>query len=118
MKFSISVVIPNYNGKHLLESNIPFVYAALRSSGITDFEIIVSDDASHDDSVDFLKSNYPAIILIENKINKGFSGNMNVGIFRSTKDLVLLLNSDVVLTAGYFKNQLHYFKKSDTFGVM
>lgn len=118
MKNSISVVIPNYNGKHLLEVNIPFVYSALKTSGITDFEIIISDDASVDNSVDFLKNNYPEIILIENKINKGFSGNMNVGIFRSTKDLVLLLNSDVVLSAGYFKNQLHHFSQSDTFGVM
>ncbi len=118
MKNSISVVIPNYNGKHLLESNIPSVYNALLSSDISDFEIIISDDASSDTSVDFIKSNYPEIILIENKINKGFAGNMNSGIFRSTKDLVLLLNSDVVLTNGFFKHQLHYFSISDTFGVM
>ena len=37
--------------------------------------------------------------------------------FRSIKDLILLLNSDVVLTTGYFKNQFHHFSKSDTFGV-
>ena len=118
MKNSISVVIPNYNGKQLLESNIPSVYHALLSSDISDFEIIISDDASVDNSVEFIKSNYPEVILVENKINKGFSGNMNSGIFRATKDLILLLNSDVVLTTGYFKNQLHYFSKSDTFGVM
>lgn len=118
MNKSISVVIPNYNGKELLKRNIPSVYNALLSSGISDFEIIISDDASVDNSVDFIKTNYPDIILIENKINKGFSGNMNTGIFRSTKDLILLLNSDVELTTGYFKHQLRYFSKPDTFGVM
>jgi len=58
VKDSISVVIPNYNGKALLESNIPSVYHALLSSGISDFEIIISDDASIDNSVDFISKNY------------------------------------------------------------
>jgi GT2 family glycosyltransferase len=118
MTKSISVVIPNYNGKELLEQNIPHVYNALISSKISDFEIIISDDASNDDSVNFIKSNYPEIILVANKINKGFAGNINSGIFKSTKDLVLLLNSDVVLTEEYFRHQLPYFNRDDTFGVM
>lgn len=118
LKRSISVVIPNYNGKDLLESNIPHVYNALKTSGITDFEIIISDDASKDQSVNFLKKNYPEIILIENKTNKGFSGNTNSGIFRATKSLVLILNSDVVLTDHYFEYLIPYFDSSCTFGVM
>lgn len=118
MKLSISIIIPNFNGKELLESNIPSVYNALRSSDINDFEIIIADDASKDNSVEFVKSSYPDIILIENKINKGFGGNTNTGIFKATKDLVMLLNTDVVLTNEYFKTLLPYFDKSDTFGVM
>ncbi|MBL7972663.1 MAG: glycosyltransferase family 2 protein, partial [Prolixibacteraceae bacterium] len=118
MKRSISIVIPNYNGKDLLESNIPHVYNALKTSGITDFEIIITDDASKDQSVDFLKSNYPDIILIENKVNRGFSGNTNCGIFRANKDLVLILNSDVILTDCYFEHLLPYFDSPGTFGVM
>lgn len=118
MNRSISVVIPNYNGKELLKRNIPSVYNALLTSGITDFEVIISDDASKDDSVTFIKTTYPNIILVENKTNKGFSGNTNSGIFRATKDLVLILNSDIYLTDGYFMNLLHYFDMPDTFGVM
>jgi glycosyltransferase involved in cell wall biosynthesis len=72
MRPGISIVIPNYNGKDLLERNIPSVFNALITSDITDFEIIVAEDASKDNSVEFLKSNYPEIILIENKVNKGF----------------------------------------------
>lgn len=115
---SISVVIPNYNGKALLEKNIPFVYAALKTSAIEAFEVIVSDDHSSDDSVEFIRTTYPAIILIENSTNKGFSGNTNRGINKATKDLVFILNSDVELTEGYFKPLLPYFEKPDTFGVM
>jgi GT2 family glycosyltransferase len=118
MKQSISIIIPNYNGKALLEKNIPSVYNALKSSDITDFEIIIADDASPDDSVEFVRTKYPDIILIENKINLGFGGNVNSGIHKAAKDLVLMLNNDVVLTDGYFKNLLPYFEKPDTFGVM
>lgn len=118
MSFSISVVIPNYNGRNLLEQNLPSLYVALQSSGITDFEIIIPDDCSKDDSVSFLKEKYKDIIVIENRENRGFSGNTNTGIFRSSKQLVLILNSDVMLAPGYFNQQLSYFKHPDTFGVM
>ncbi len=118
MKSSISIVIPNFNGKLLLEANIPLVYNALTSSGVLDFEIIIPDDASTDDSTDFIKTNYPDIILIENTVNRGFAGNMNTGIFKSLKDLVFVLNSDVVLNDQYFKHLLPYFNYPDTFGVM
>jgi GT2 family glycosyltransferase len=115
---SISLVIPNYNGKKLLEKNLPFVYAALQSSLITDFEIIISDDASKDDSVPFVKSNYPSIILIESAANVGFGGNCNRAILKTTKELVFLLNSDVQLTDGYFIPLVDYFHNPNCFGVM
>jgi GT2 family glycosyltransferase len=117
MNLSISIVIPNYNGKELLELNLPFVYSALQFSRITDFEVIVPDDASTDNSVNFIKENYPGIILIENKINKGFAGNTNTGILKSNKDFVFILNSDVRLTEDYFQHLLKYFDMPDTFGV-
>jgi len=115
---SISIVIPNYNGKNLLEKNLPFVFQALKSSNITDFEIIISDDASKDDSAAFVKSNYPSIILIESAANVGFGGNCNRAIFKSTKELVFLLNSDVQLTEGYFIHLVDYFHNPNCFGVM
>ncbi|MBI4726914.1 glycosyltransferase family 2 protein [candidate division TA06 bacterium] len=118
MKSSISVVIPNYNGRELLASNLPALYDALQTSGIDDFEIIVSDDASIDDSVEYIKKNYPGVILIENPVNRGFSGNTNIGIKRAGKELVFLLNSDVMLTEKYFTPLVRYFEDDDTFGVM
>lgn len=118
MSYSISVIVPNYNGKQLLEQNLPHVFSALETSNISDFEIIISDDHSADDSVAFIKKTYPNIKVIENPLNKGFSGNTNMGIRAATKDLVLILNTDVQLTNEYFVHQLPLFNQQETFGVM
>ena len=117
MIHSVSVVIPNYNGLHLLEEYLPSVLAALKHSG-ADYEIIVSDDASTDDSLEFLKKNYPLIKTTQSESNKGFSHTANRGIQLASKTLVLLLNSDIKLKEDYFSPQWKYFDKPDTFGVM
>ncbi|MES2592256.1 MAG: glycosyltransferase family 2 protein [Bacteroidota bacterium] len=116
-EYSISVVIPNYNGRHLLEANLPAVYAALKFTGVN-YEVIVIDDASSDTSVAFIQQQYPEIKLLINDINKGFSPTINKGIFSAQHKLVLALNSDVWLTEDYFVKQFKYFEASDTFGVM
>jgi len=114
---SISVVIPNYNGRHLLEQNLPSVYEALNNTK-TDFEIIITDDCSTDSSVAFIRQNYPLVRLIINDKNQGFSVSCNKGIALAEKDLILLLNTDIELNKDYFENQFKYFDLPDTFGVM
>lgn len=116
-KKSISVILPNYNGKHLMELYIPSVIEALHFSKI-DYEFFVIDDCSTDDSVSFIKENHPDIILLKNERNKGFSFTCNHGIRKASKDLVFLLNSDVKLTPNYFDSQWRYFDSPSTFGVM
>lgn len=116
-KKSISIVLPNYNGKHLMEMYIPSIIEALEYS-IIDYEFIVIDDCSTDESVSFIQKNYPEIIILKNEKNSGFSYTCNQGIFRATKDLIFLLNSDVKLTPNYFEEQFQYFEKESTFGVM
>lgn len=115
-KKSISIVIPNYNGRKLLEQNLPSVFSALHEVDI-EFEIIISDDASTDDSLDFIKRKYPEVCILESIINKGFSPTINKGIRTASKDLVFVLNSDVSLTPKYFHRLFSYFDSSDTFGV-
>lgn len=117
MSRSVSVVIPNYNGKHLLEEYLPSVLAALKLSSI-DSEIIVSDDGSTDDSVKFLSDTYPKIKITRSESNMGFSHAVNNGIELAEKELVFLLNSDVKLKEDYFESQWKYCDKPDTFGVM
>lgn len=117
MNSSISVVIPNFNGRSLLEKNLPSVKEALARTGLP-HEIIVADDDSKDDSVSFLKFKHPDVFIVRNSVNQGFSKNINTGLRKAKNSLVLALNSDVALDKDYFKNQLPFFDSADTFGVM
>ncbi len=117
MKKSLSVVIPNYNGKHLLEAYLPSVLQAVKRAEVP-FEIIVIDDGSKDQSADFIKQHYPQINLLINDKNRGFSYTCNVGIKIAQYELTFLLNSDVKLAEDYFEKQWRYFQYQDTFGVM
>jgi GT2 family glycosyltransferase len=115
---SISVVIPNYNGKHLFEKYFEHNLNIL-SELETDVQVIVIDDASTDDSVAYLKSKYSnQITLIEKEVNSGFSNTCNLGIKEATNELIFLLNTDVTLEKDYFEKLYKYFDRSDTFGVM
>ncbi len=113
----ISVVIPNYNGKDLLPEILPPLYKALKNTNLF-HEIIISDDCSTDNSIQFINDNYTDIIVLKAEVNKGFSPTINKAIFATKYDLILLLNSDVKLTENYFENILPYFNNKDTFGVM
>lgn len=117
MQKGISVVIPNYNGVELFPETLPTVLVALNRAQLP-YEVIVADDCSTDDSIFYLKEKFPEIKIIANKKNSGFSITANNGIKNAEYDLVLLLNSDVKLEPDYFINQLKYFEREDTFGVM
>jgi len=117
MQKSVSIIIPNYNGRHLLEKYLPSVFNAIENSG-TVYEIIVVDDGSKDNSISFIQTSYPSIKLLINDKNRGFSYTCNQGIQNAQHELILLLNSDVKLTPDYFAHQWKYFTKPDTFGVM
>jgi GT2 family glycosyltransferase len=116
MKKSISVVIPNYNGRQLIEKNLPTVQEALFAINI-EHEIIIVDDVSTDDSVSFIKQNFPGVIVLVNEVNRGFSPTINKGIDHASKELVFALNSDVELTKEYFFLLIKYFDDSNVFGV-
>ena len=113
----ISVVIPNYNGVRLFPRTIGPLLSILHNTQIP-FEVFIVDDCSTDDSVHYILQHHPEIKILKNEVNKGFSSAINKGIHAAQYDLVLLLNSDIILTAGYFQHQLKYFREKDTFGVM
>ncbi|TWR24054.1 glycosyltransferase family 2 protein [Mucilaginibacter pallidiroseus] len=117
VKKTVSIIIPNYNGRALLEAYLPHTIAVADDADIT-YEIIIVDDASKDDSVSFIAENYPQVKLLINETNLGFSGTCNHGINSAQHELILLLNSDVKLLPGYFDQQFKYFDRADTFGVM
>lgn len=87
----VAVVILNYNTREFLEKFLPSV-AATRYEHL---EIVVADNASTDDSVQFTKNNYPQIKLIQLDKNYGFTGGYNRALKLVEADYYVLLNSDV-----------------------
>ncbi len=115
-KYSISVVIPTYNGLHLLQKNISSVISALQYVQCV-YEIILCDDCSTDNTICYIQQNYPEIKIVPSNTNNGYASNCNRGIFTAQYDLVFLLNNDVLLLENYFEHQFQYFNLSNTFGV-
>jgi glycosyltransferase involved in cell wall biosynthesis len=93
LKFS--VVITNYNGKELLEKNLPAVITAKKNLKNNIQEIIVVDDFSTDDSLKYLNSLKSEISIIKHTKNRGFSATTNTGVRAAKAELLVLLNSDV-----------------------
>jgi GT2 family glycosyltransferase len=117
IKKSVSVIIPNYNGRQLLKEYLPYALEAIKNAG-TIYEIIIVDDCSTDNSVEMIMTDFPWATLIINPQNRGFSHACNQGIEAAQYELIFLLNSDVKPSPDYFEHQWKYFSQTDTFGVM
>lgn len=110
----ISIVIVNYNVKYFLEqcllsivkSNLPFP-----------IEIFVVDNASSDNSVEYLRAKFPDVKYIENKKNYGFSTANNMAIMQAKGDYILLLNPDTVVGENVLANVTDYLDKNPTIGA-
>lgn len=112
-----TVVIPNYNGRLLLEKNLPYVVKAWKNDGNNISEVIIVDDASFDDSTSFIRKNYPDIRLFKNAKNKGFSGTVNLGVKYCKSKYVVLLNSDVIPSENFLEEFELNFDDEKVFAV-
>jgi anaerobic magnesium-protoporphyrin IX monomethyl ester cyclase len=113
----ISVVIPNYNGKNLLEEYFPSVISALKSYP-GDSEIIIVENGSVDESVSFLSNNYPEVRILKNTINKGFGPAVNKGVREAKYDIVLLLNNDIRVEQDFINPLVRHFDDPQVFAVV
>ena len=103
----VAVVILNWNGKALLEEFLPSVVAYSEEA-----EIYVADNASEDNSVEFLKENFPQVKIIQNKVNGGFAKGYNDALKHVPEDILILLNSDVEVTPGWLPPLIEEFQNS------
>lgn len=85
-----TVVIPNWNGRHLL----PTCLAALQRQTCPSFETIVIDNGSTDGSVELIRESFPKVRVLVNQENLGFAAAANQAIRASDAKYVALLNSD------------------------
>jgi GT2 family glycosyltransferase len=110
-----SVVIPNWNGRDLLENFLPSVLVA--SEIHPENEVIVVDNASTDGSVEFLQSRFPSVRILQLPRNLGFSGGSNAGFRAAKNDIVVLLNNDMRVEADFLAPLLQPFSDSLVFAV-
>ena len=104
-----AVVILNYNGKKYLEKFLPGVIKFSPNC-----EIVIADNCSTDDSVSFLKSNFPEVRVIELPENGGYSAGYNQALDQVDAKFYVLLNSDVEVTEGWVDSTIALMQQDDT----
>jgi GT2 family glycosyltransferase len=95
----VTVVIPNWNGESLLITCLN----SLRRQSLRDFETVLVDNASTDDSVKLVKRSFPEVRVITMEENRGFSAAVNAGIRASSAHYVALLNNDTEADPGWLE---------------
>ncbi len=92
-KEKAAVVILNFNGKKFLEKFLPGVIAQSEA-----YQIVVADNASTDDSLSFLKNEYPQVKVLSTGGNFGYAEGYNRALKEVQAEYFILLNSDVEVT--------------------
>jgi hypothetical protein len=110
-----SIVIPNWNGRDLLEKYLPSVIASTEDHPGS--EIIVVDNGSEDGSAEFVRERFPQVTVLALANNLGFGGGSNAGFRAAKNDIVVLLNSDMRVERNFLAPLLAGFQDENTFAV-
>ncbi len=110
-----SAVIPNWNGRDLLEKYLPPLIEAM--AGNPRNEIVVVDNGSADGSAEYVRNTFPTVRLVELPVNLGFGGGSNTGFEAARNDIVILLNSDMRVDRNFLQPLLDAFTDESVFAV-
>ncbi|HYR89032.1 MAG TPA: glycosyltransferase family 2 protein [Terriglobia bacterium] len=111
-----TILIVNWDGKHLLAECLPSVLEAVRCDG-GKHEILVIDNGSTDGSVNFVRSCFPDVRVLALDRNYGFAGGNNRGVAEVQTDIVVLLNNDMTVDRGFLQPLLNGFSDTSVFSV-
>ncbi len=103
----IAIVILNWNGKKLLEKFIPSI---VKHSNVPNVEIVLADNASTDDSIEFIREKYPQIKIVQNTENGGYAKGYNDALKHVKADIFALVNSDIEVTEGWLNHIISVFE--------
>ena len=112
----ISIIIVNWNGKQWLGKCLnSLIFQTYKK-----IEIILVDNNSEDDSVEFVKNGYPGVKIVSSQKNLGFAGGNNLGIDSSNGKYILLLNNDTWIDAHFIEKMIDFYRnnKFDIIGPM
>ena len=106
----VSIIIVNYNTKELLYNCLKSIYKYTKD---IDFEIIVSDNGSTDNSISMLKTEFPQVVIVDNGKNLGFGAGNNKGLEIAKGKYIFYLNSDTLILNNAVKIFYDYFEAND-----
>lgn len=110
---TLSIIIVNYKTPILLLECVKSIYT---DTTLTDFEVIVVDNNSKDNSEELLKTNFKDVRWINLSYNSGFAYGNNIGIQAAKGDYICLLNPDSYVQNNFFKKLLGFYYKKDESG--
>ena len=111
----LAVIILNWNGRKLLEQFLP---VASRYSITEDADLIVADNGSTDDSVEWVKAHHPEVKVLSFSENYGFAEGYNKAIAQTQYKYTILLNSDVEVTKGWTRPLLDFMRRNGDVGAL
>ena len=110
----VSIITVNFNQikvtTELLDS--------IRGLSFQDYEVILVDNGSEDDSTDLIIKKYPEVQYIVSQDNLGFSGGNNLGIRASKGEYLFFVNNDAEITEGCIETLLNLFEKNPKLGIV
>jgi GT2 family glycosyltransferase len=110
----IAIAILNWNGKKYLQQFLPFL---IKYSPSSISKIWIIDNASNDDSIDFIEKEYPSIGIVLLDKNYGFTGGYNKGLAEINAEYFLLLNSDIEVSENWLNPLLNIMENDKKIGV-
>jgi O-antigen biosynthesis protein len=111
----LSIIIVNYNVKHFLEQCLYTVHKAARAISS---EIIVIDNNSSDDSIDYLQPQFPGVRFFANNENQGFGKACNQGLKLASGQYVLFLNPDTIIPEDCFQKTMAFLRSKPEAGAL
>ena len=115
MGMKLSIIIVNYNTGQLTRA---CVQSILKQTLSWPYEIVIVDNASADESVELLRSEWPEIRVISNARNMGLAGGVNVGLKETTGEFRLILNPDIVVLEGAIMSMIEYMEANPAVGIL
>lgn len=111
----LSIVIVNWNGLAVLRNCLGSIFAS--PQGIR-FEVIVVDNASHDDSTATIEREFPQVVILRNQQNLGFAAANNQAFALARGRCVLLLNNDTLVLPGALAESVRYLDGHPQVGAL
>ena len=101
----LSIVIICWNDWKVIEDCLRSIFQGTHE---IEYEVIVSDNGSSDGSVERIRAQLPAVHIVENRANLGFSRGNNAGIRRARGEYILILNPDTIIHDGSLDRWIEY----------